>query len=470
MIGVQQVDDQMDIDLPMFGDDYPEGEALRTGNGSLQSQHSEAVLESSDTVRAPIRRKKRAVRVLPTDTTLELRNKDLSDWNANYLANMKEASKQKNQLRLTQLAKKNAEFWMWGSGIGGIAGRMQGVTGPTPFDRFIGDNLFELFTGASRNGGACSKRDRDSGIDEVTQEESRRVRQRTDELENEIGRGQEDEGLFILGGDDVELPREEQAPLEDQQRLSEMPWNITASVRGSSAVPRSGRVGLTGSAPPSSLLGRNARTISESPLHRRSRPDSLDDLQFLVDDEGGFENIGGDDYVGFAGPGVSSDMPEAMLGETNARLRDALTIEGSNFLVFVADAIVEKRNRINRGLMLISDDAADAVDEVSFAEVIPPHANNKTVASLALMMTLTLGMKGLLDVRQVEHFADINLSFTERGKVAQLDMPIQEENAGHVGDGEVEHDEAGHFDEQFVTISEGSTDEDEEEEGSVFGY
>lgn len=223
----------------MFGDDLPEGEAFSTGGDNLQDQPSE-VVESSDTVVALIRRKKRTARALPTDTTMELRNKDLAAWNANYLANMKEASKQKNHHRLNQLAKKNAEFWVWGSGIGGIAARMQGVTGPTPFDRFIGDNLFELFTGVSRRGCARSKRDRDSGIDEATQEESRRVRQRTDELEGEIGRGQEDEGLFIPGGDDVELPREEQPPLEDQQRFSEMPWNITASVRGSSAVPRSG--------------------------------------------------------------------------------------------------------------------------------------------------------------------------------------------------------------------------------------
>jgi meiotic recombination protein REC8 len=230
----------MDIDLPMFGEDLPGGEAFATGGGSLQD-HSSEVVESSDTAVAPNRRKKRTARVLPTDTTMELRNKDLSDWNVNYLANMKEASKQKNQHRLAQLAKKNAEFWMWGSGIGGIAARMQGLSVPTPFDRFIGDNLFELFTGVSRKGGARSKRDRDSGIDEATQEESRRVRQRTDELEDEIGRGQEDEGLFIHGGDDVELPREEQPALEDQQRFSEMPWNITASVRGSSAVPRSGK-------------------------------------------------------------------------------------------------------------------------------------------------------------------------------------------------------------------------------------
>ncbi|KAL5387649.1 hypothetical protein DPSP01_003445 [Paraphaeosphaeria sporulosa] len=424
----QQVDNQMDIDFPMFEDDLPEGEAFPTGGGSLQDQPSE-VVESSDTVVAPIRRKKRTARVLNNDTTMELRNKELADWNANYLTNMKEASKHKNQYRINQLAKKNAIFWLWGSGIGGIAARMQGINGPTPFDRFIGNNLFELFTGVSRKGGARSKRDRDSGIDEATQEESRRVRQRTDELEEEVGRGQKDEGLFIFGGDDVELPREEQPPLDDQRRFSEMPWNITASVRGSSAVPLSGRVGLVRSAPPSSLTGRNARMISESPLHRRSHPGGLDALKFLDDAEGDLGDLGEDDY-GVAGPGISSDMPEAMFAGPDSRVREAPTAEGGNFLIFVADAIHEKRNRIDLDIAPGSGshaDTATVVDEVSFDEVVPLNTNNKFIASQALMMTLTLGTKGLLDVRQGEHFADINLSLTEKGK-AQVEMPPQAEN------------------------------------------
>ncbi|KAL5393624.1 hypothetical protein PMIN02_005734 [Paraphaeosphaeria minitans] len=457
----QQVDNQMDNDLPMFGDSLAEGDAFPTGGDSLQDQTLE-VVEPSETVVAPIRRKKRTARVLTNDTSMELRNKDLADWNDNYLTNMREASKQKNQYRVNQLAKKNAEFWMWGSGIGGIAARMQGVNGPTPFDQFIGDNLFEFFTGVSRKSGARSKRDRDSGIDEATQEESRRVRRRTDELEEDIGRGQEDEGLFIPGGDDVELPREEQPPLDDQQRFSEMPWNITASVRGSSAVPRSGRVGLVGSGPPSSLTGRNARMISESPLHRRGKPDRLDALNFLDDAEGDHGDLGGDDY-GLTDPGISSDMPEALLAEPDSRVREALTVEAGNFLMFVSDAMQEKRNRIDQDIAPVSDvDAATVVDEISFNEVVPPNTNNKMIASQALMMILTLGTKGLLDVRQDEHFADINLSLTGKGKAAQAELPLQEGGEAHLGDGECDIEGVDRED------SDEEADE-EEEEGSVFG-
>lgn len=226
----------MDLDFPIIGDDLPEGEAFPTGPNDQQDVPTE-VVELSDTASAPNLRKKRTARVLPTDTTNELRNKDLADWNANYLVNMKEAFKVKDQYRRGQVAKKNAEYWYRNSGIGGVASRFQGITGPTPLDRFIG----ELVTGVSGNAEARSKRDRDSGIDEATQEESRRVRQKTDELEEEAARGQEDEGIFAPGDDEIELPRDEQTALDDHRRFSEMPWNITASIRGSSVVPRSGK-------------------------------------------------------------------------------------------------------------------------------------------------------------------------------------------------------------------------------------
>ena len=228
----------MEYDLPLPGEDLPEGEAFPTNS----HEQSTEVVESTDTIVAPNRRKQRARRILPIDTTQELRNRDIADWNTNYLANMKEASKVKAKYREAKRAKENVEFWMWGSGIGGIAARSQGLR--SPFDRFIGDNLFELYTGTKRGGGA-RKRVHDSGIDEETQGEARRVRSRMEEDEDgeQIGRGENDENMLDAGGEEVEMPREERAALEveEQQRFSDMPWNVTASVRGSSAVPRSGR-------------------------------------------------------------------------------------------------------------------------------------------------------------------------------------------------------------------------------------
>jgi meiotic recombination protein REC8 len=210
--------------------------------------------------------------------------------------------------------------------------------------------------------------------------------------------------------------------------------------------------------------------ISESPLHRHSQPGGLDALQFLEDDEGDLGNLGGDDY-GFAGPGISSDMPEAMLAEPSARVQEAMTAESGNFLMFITDAIQEKHNRIDQGQAPIAD--LFQAERVSFDEVIPPNANNKMIASQALMMTLTLGTKGLLDVRQDEHFADINLSLTEKGKTAQVEMPHQEGVEILIGEDEAGIEDVGHSEDQADTgreESDGDVEEDEnEDEGSVFG-
>jgi meiotic recombination protein REC8 len=201
--------------------------------------------------------------------------------------------------------------------------------------------------------------------------------------------------------------------------------------------------------------------ISESPLHRRSHPGRLDTLQILEDDKGDFGNLGGDDY-GFAGPGISSDMPEAMLVEPDARVQEAMTAESGNFLMFIADAIQEKCERIDQGQAPIAD--TFQADRVSFDEAIPPNANNKMIASQALMMTLTLGTKGLLDVRQDEHFADINLSLTEKGKTAQVEMQLQEEGEAHIGEEEAGLEDVGHSEDRADNGHKRSDDKVEEDE------
>jgi meiotic recombination protein REC8 len=457
----------MDIDLPILGDNLPEGEAFPVTSQRHPNDHE--VEESSSTVVAPARRKKRAARTIPLDMTMELRNKDLADWNANYLQNMKEAARLKNQYRLTQVAKKNAEYYVWGAGIGGIGARLPSITVPSPFDRFIGDSFFELFTGVSRKGPAGTKRDRDSGIDDATQEESRRVRQRTNEPEDEIGRGQEDEGMFLPGGDDVELPREAPSALDDQQVFSAMPWNITASLRGSSVVPRSARVGILDSAgAPSSLTGlhgrRGSRMISASPLHGRGQPGGLDALRSFEEGDDEYGNLGGYD---FGTPGFSSDMSAATSAPVTVRVREALSAESENFLDFVADAIHEKRNRAQANLMHMSDvlqvDAAADTDEVLFEELLPPVEDSRMVASQAFLMTLTLGTKGLLDVRQDGAFKEVSLNLTEKAKAARGEGPAQGNIEEMEGDGE-ERDEyqgGGQFEEQFAA-ERGDSDEDDE--------
>jgi meiotic recombination protein REC8 len=455
----QLLHNEMDQDLPMFDDDILGGQAFYP----IQEQSGEQLDSSSPSPRvaatstAPIRRKKRNIQALLTDSIMELRNKDLAAWNADYLKNMKEAARNKSRHRALAQAKKNAEFWVWGSGFGGIGHRVLGATGPSPFDQFYGDNLFQLCTGMNRNQLAGTKHDRDSGIDEATQEESRRVRHKYDIEEEQMGRGEKDEGMFLLGEDEignagvdeVELPREASAALDDQQVFSAMPWNIIASIRGSSAVPRSALSGLHGSL----HRRRGSRMVSASPLHGRGQLSSLDALKdFEASDDFGI--LGGND---FGMPGPSSDgawVEPAQSMQTSFRIREALSTEGENFLAYVSGAIAEKRTRVEARVIDMSDvlqaDATADVDEVLFEEILPSKENSKVVAAQGLLMVLALGTRGMLDVRQEEDFGEIGLSLTEKAKAVQI-ADSAEEDQGK--EDQEEADEGGQFTEQLTAGS-----------------
>ena len=460
----------MDIDFPIYGDDLPEGEAFSSAAKPQSSEHSE-LPGSASTASAPMRRKRRTARVLPTDATIELRNKDLAEWNSNYLQNMKAAARNKLQTRASQQAKKNAEYFVWGGGLGGISDQISGTKGSNPFEMFIGDNFFELITGVSRKKVVKVKRDRDSGIDDATQEESRRVRQKSGESDDQIGRGLEDEGFFIAGGDDVELPREAASALDDQQVFSAMPWNMSASMRGSSAIPRSGRVGMMGSVEQGN---HGSRMISASPLLGRGHPGGLEGLKSLESD-GDFA-YGGDE---FALPEPSSDFPEPTAPpQSSTRVRDALSAEGDNFLNFVIEALSEKRNRAQANLEPMSDflqgEAAADIDEITLEELLPPRQNTKIVACQGLMMVLALGMKGMLDVQQPEAFGEIGLKLTEKAKAMQIveisdgeESEVEEDSERDIAheEGEVQEEgilEAGdgHFQEQFTADTAAQADDD----------
>ncbi|KZM18792.1 R8 protein [Ascochyta rabiei] len=420
------VGDQVDVDFPIYGDDLPDVEAT----SSAVAQHQE-VVESSSSVAAPMHRKKRAAPTLPQDRRMELRNAEILSWNSNYLSNMKEAARSKVQHRILQQAKKNAEHYVWGAGIGGLGRDEFGAQGP--LGRFMGDNLFELFTGMSRNPKLTPKRDRDSGIDEATQQEAHRKRQKIAEPE-EIGRAQDDEGFFMLGGDeDVELPREAASALDDEQIFSAMPWNISASKRGSSAIPLSARVTMM------SEQGRQgsragSRMVSASPLLRRStgQPSDFEALQSLDSDA-----LGGDDFA-FAAP--TSD-PAEVEGTTqpSARVREALSAEGENFFTFVADAITEKRDRVH-----------DGIETITFEQLLPPPETGKMIACQGFLMLLFLGTKGMLDVQQSAAFGDITLSISEQANTLQTfgvegDGPADEvvDQEGGAGEDQSSVTEAG---------------------------
>lgn len=407
---------RMEVDLPIYGDDLPDNEAVSPTADQNVSEHVE-VIESSSSVAAPMCRQKRSAKTLPKDTRLELGNTELLNWNTNYLQNMKEAARLKSRSRMQQRAKKNAEHYVWGAGIGGLGRDPFATQGP--LNQFMGDRLFQTFTGMSRNPMSTPKRDRDSGIDEITQEEALRKRQKTIEPEEEVGRGQDDGALFMLGGDEeVELPREVAPALDDQQIFSAMPWNISASKRGSSAIPLSGRITtLSEQGRQGSRAG--SRMVSASPLLRHStgRIGDFEALQSV--DSDAFE---GDDFVYAA---LTSDPIETKGSgfQLAVRVREALSAEGGNFFAFVTEAIAEKRNRALSDSSQVPDgnqSRATEVSQITFDELLPPHATNRLVACQGFLMLLSLGTKGLLDIQQPHAFEDITTNPTEKGKAMHI--------------------------------------------------
>jgi meiotic recombination protein REC8 len=460
----QLPNDHMDLDLAIFGDELPEGEAFPTA-GHDQGSNQFEVVHTSSTASAPMRKKRRVARVLPVDLRMELRNKDLVDWKANYLQNMDAVLESKKQARKAQQAKKDAEYFVWGSGIGGFAHHYANITGPNPFEMFIGDNLFELATGFSRKKVVGSKHDRDSGIDDATQNESRRVRQKIGELEEELARRVEDEGFSMpMEEVEVELPREAVSALDDQQVSSAMPWNISASKHGSSAIPRSGRFNMMDQGRPGNRPG--SRLVSASPLLGHGLPLDLEALRYLESE--GDVGMGGDE---FALPGPSS--PPTVIGppqKTSTRVSAALSVECENFLEFVIEAIVEKRNNSQPGFHLMAAEAAAGLDEITFQELLPPANNSRIVACQGLMMVLTLGTKDMLDVQQAEDFGDISLKLTEKAKTSQVIeiSDSEEDESEDESEGDVQIVEQGRKDEDTFTGSAGFMQEDLEVEAGHF--
>lgn len=416
------------LDLGNDFDILPEGEAFPSATRQASDRHTPSS-ETSSTAGAPMHRKRHAARIIPLDQTMELRNSDLSRWNTEYLQNMAEATRIKIQHKAITQAKKNAEFWIWGSGIGNIGRRFGYSEAKTPLDMFYGDALFQALTGIKRAAMAGQKRDRDGGIDEATEGESRRIRRRSDE--DQVSRGNDmelDEGVFAPMGDEyVEIPRDAPSALDGHQLFSAMPWNISASIRGSSVTR--GRSALPSGFPtsaggPSSLGGllgslgrRGSRTVSASPLHGRGQPGSLEALRSL-EGEDEFGILGGDDF-GYLGAGAEDpDLyanPPPIEPQTSQKIRDALDAEGINFLAFVHDGIQEKRKRLQEELEadFLQEEAAADLDEVLFEELLPPLTNMRVVAAQALLHALSLATKSLLTVRQDEHFGEIGLRIVE---------------------------------------------------------
>ena len=115
---------------------------------------------------------------------MEIRNADLARWRDDYVANMARATAVKGAHQATALAKQNAQFWVFGAGLGGLGRILGPEQAPEALRMLVGRNLLGTLLGDGENR-EQQKRNRE---DEETDEQSeRRVRPR---LDDEVGRGE----------------------------------------------------------------------------------------------------------------------------------------------------------------------------------------------------------------------------------------------------------------------------------------
>lgn len=421
--GIQAMgDDEIDI-LPPADDKTSKSPAARP-------QSSVELLEdTSSTAEAPQRRKK-APKPIEIDQQTELHNHELQEWHRNYLENMANAERPKRQARLNIQAKKNAAYWVWGTGLNGVGAELPAGL-KHPLGMFAGDALFTALTGIELS---PSGQKRTQSPEEVEPDESERhVRLRQEEEQigrSETGHGEFDDGIFATALDeDIEIGRDAQVPLEEQS--SQMPWNLSSSKHGSrtgstrpllgtgfggygssaGGLSSFGGFGLELGPPP---LRPASRRTSASPLMGRGltveRLSSLDIPEAEFGGGLGSLDLGDeedllavdDEEFQLYGPAAAVDTQTAAQSQW---MRDTLDQEGSNFLEFL---ITEVWSRKNVADTVESEDAS--AGGITFERLLPPQEHSKIVAAQGLLHVLALATKGIVKVEQHEGYGEIYIA------------------------------------------------------------
>ena len=198
--------------MPPYGDDYqlPDAEPfpkIRRAQADEQNaeyEGHETISESFESNTAPNARKKRTRKPLEHDRNTELRSTELISWNVNYLTNMEDARKRKLQGKSALQAKKNAEWFLWGVGLGGIGAELGHLKIPNELEGLYGDRLKNLMLGRV----VAPQMPEEEGADEDDDEDGQRKRMRR-AASDEIGRGQDVPGEDQAGMDVLYLAGEE---------------------------------------------------------------------------------------------------------------------------------------------------------------------------------------------------------------------------------------------------------------------
>ncbi|PNS14810.1 Meiotic recombination protein rec8 [Sphaceloma murrayae] len=400
---------QREIDLPLVQDDYnlfPDAESFsprRPGQDKqlpdLEEDQEMHDSSSEDLEAAAPNRAGRQRRVLPLDTQMELRNRDFSDWDQNYVQTMIHDATNRFNARNPYTAKINAQVWLTGNGLHGIGTILDPSTLPEALQMFVGANLLNTFTTQPGQGSpTSSKRSRTPSTSS-----SRRVRPRLESREAEQGRFDADAGHPILAHDDLptlppddfeqslEQARAEGTPLPDR-RSSQMPWNISASKH--SSVRRFARAGGPGSSSVAGgplSVGARGSSVAPSPLDRYGVGNTQMDeetFQLPMDETEAVYSVDDLDSQGVR----RSSLPWAKGMDTEER----------NFVEWVSGVMGDGAGR----------GGMENRTEIEFDEVVRPAEWDRVVASQALMFVLALNGKGIISARQEvdEAFRPIVLS------------------------------------------------------------
>ncbi|OAX80781.1 hypothetical protein ACJ72_04876 [Emergomyces africanus] len=460
-----QFDDQMVIhdDVEMREDagngSFASGVLISAPNSGADPNYEPILEVSSEAPETHQRLRKKAIRTLGFDDPPELRNSDLAQWNSEYAQNMAFAAKFKQNNRLISVAKKNAAFWVMGEKVCSVDIGLGNSRFEHPLDMFSGKQMLATLTG-NKIRTTRRKRSRGIGEDSDLEEAARNVRMRGDP-EHEIGREnviEHDDGYGVgLDPHDIEVGRRAPPPMYDDGS-SQMPWNITASIRGSQpgssihsrqflqSVGGYSSIGgphsvTSGGGPDFSIMAgpsgafrnRMGRMTSASPLAGRGMiGPGMRDITSTDDEEFDMAgNIGSDidldssvagrgDHAGrrnhhqdsfeIYGPAAAVDTQTAAESQWLAATLDQ---ESANFLDFVKSKVGEWREESAMAAAATDgggnyDDEDEDDDDIlpaatvgiSFSSLLPPVVNSRIVATQALLHTLTLATKGALHVRQ----------------------------------------------------------------------
>ncbi|KAH9845878.1 ubiquitin c-terminal hydrolase [Teratosphaeria destructans] len=414
----QQYDDGF---MPPADDFQPSTDVdnVPSGRAGLGGEAQEQVVSEESASSAPMRRRKQtAPKVMPPDTTLELRNGDLARWNTDYVANMQEANKQKQAARAAALAKENARHWVLGNDSLAALGHSD-VLVNGPLEMFSGAKLLEALIRIRLTPGGQKRvhEDDDAENQAVPRKRSRDLNMPSDEIARGID-SEGDGGYMPAVGDDymsleVEQGREAATPLDDPRISGAFPWNqSTASRRPTGGLNSGSALGGGVGQQVGISHRRGSRLTSASPLNGRGMPGAAtsDDLgqDLPIDAMDGQDFTGLDDFELF---GVAAQVDTQTAGQSQWQ-RAALDSESENFLEFVKTGIEEADQA--RGEAALGDEEDDALrGSIDFEDLLKPDKNSHIVAAQGLLHVLALGTKNLLSIQQDEAFGPISMKLID---------------------------------------------------------